>query len=175
MSQTNEVVVEHEGQQVFFSVSPCSWRNKNYGLQVKFSTVANAVNAESEFIRDKSFEASDKPKDVLDSAAKELVEKWLAENGTALLNEHVEKWGKTKAAFLADFAQEEKRAAAAQKRADTRYKKKGYTHRVNTIIHPSQGDDYEVVSYVSGEPSAKDIAVIMRKSEIKTGYAVTAL
>lgn len=167
--------IDFNGEQVIFRVSPCSWMHKGYGLQVGLSMKENAVNAESEFIRDESYEATDKPMEELDRAGRAFAEKWLAENGTALLHEHVAKWQAAKDEFDKEFAEEDKKAAAAQKRADARYKKKGYTHRVNAWIHPSQGDDFQSVSYVMGEPSEKDIAQILRRSEVKTDYVVTAL
>lgn len=168
--------INHNGEQVYFSVSPCSWMNKGYGLQVQISLKEHAVNAESEFIHDKGIEATDKPKQELDDAAKVIVQKWLADNGTALLHEHVDKWKAAKAQFDAEFAEEDARFTAQQKEDDKKHKAKGYTHRVDAWIHPAQGgDDYQTTTYFVGEPKKADIAALLRSSEVKDDYSVTKL
>jgi hypothetical protein len=175
MQETNNTI-NHNGEQVFFSVSPCSWMYKHYGLQVKISLKEHAVNAECEFILDKGIDATDKPKQELDDAAKVMVEKWLGENGTTLLHEHVAKWKAAKAKFDAEFAEEDARFAEQQKKDDKKHKAKGYTHRVDAWIHPTQGgDDYQTTTYFVGEPKKADIARLLRSSEVKNDYSVTAL
>lgn len=175
MQETTNII-NHKGEQVFFSVSPCSWMKQGYGLQVQISMKEHAVNAESEFILDKSIEATDKSKQELDAAAKVMVEKWLGDNGTALLHEHVAKWKAVKAEFDAEFAEEDARFAAQQKKDDKKHKAKGYTHRVDAWIHPAQGgDDYQTTTYFVGEPKKADIAGLLRSSEVKDDYSVTEL
>jgi hypothetical protein len=175
MLQRNGNTIDHNGEQVFFSVSPCSWMYANYGLQVQLSLTENAVNAESEFILDKTFEAMKKPMQELDSAAKDVAEKWLAENGTALLHERVTTWRARAAEFEAKMQKDAKREAAAQKRSDKSHKAKGFTHRVNAWIHRAQGDDFERVAYVIGDPGKAEIAKIIRSSTVKDDYVVTVL
>lgn len=176
MLQENSHTIDHNGEQVIFSVSPCSWMNRSYGLQVRISLTKNAVNAESEFIIDKGFEATDKPMQVLDDAAKSMVEKWLSENGTKILHEQVAKWKVTAAEFARDIVEEEERAAAEQTRDDKKYKAKGYTHRLNAYVHPEHGgDDYMTVTYFAGAPKKAQIDKILRSSAVKDDYAVTEL
>lgn len=175
MLQQNRQTIDHNGEQVFFSVSPCSWMYPKYGLQVGISLTENAVNAESEFILDKGFNAMDKPMQDLDLAAKAMVEKWLTENGTAVLRERVVEWQASNAQFAKEMEQEEKRMAAEQKRSDQRHKAKGYTHRVNAFFHPEHGDDYMTVAYVVGKPDKAQIDKILRSSTVKDDYTVTEL
>lgn len=175
MLQETTNTIDHNGEQVFYSVSPCSWMNKHYGLQVQISLKPNAVNAESEFIRDKGIEATDKPKQELDAAAKVMVEKWLGENGTAILHENVAKWKAAAAEFAREFAAEDARFAAQQKKDDKKYKAKGYTHRVDAWIHPDDGDDYQTTTYFAGEPQKAEIDKLLRKSAVKNDYTVTEL
>jgi hypothetical protein len=175
MLQETDNTINHNGEQVFFSVSPCSWMNKGYGLQVQVSLKQNAVNAESEFIIDKGIEASSKPKQELEAAAKIMVEKWLAENGTSILHDSIAKWQVAKAEFARDIAAENERAAAQQKKDDKKYKAKGYTHRLDAWIHSDDGDDYQTTSYFAGEPQKAQIDKILRKSAVKDDYAITEL
>jgi hypothetical protein len=175
MLQKTENVIDHNGEQVFFSVSPCSWMYPNYGLQVQLSLAENAVNAESEFILDKAFDAMKKPMPELEAAAKGMAEKWLAENGAAILHERVATWRARASEFDAEMQKEAKREAAAQKRRDKSHKAKGFTHRVNAWIHPDQGDDFERIAYVVGKPEKADIAKILSSSTVKDDYVVTEL
>lgn len=175
MLQENRQSIDHNGEKVFFSVSPCSWMKRGYGLQISISMAEYGVNAESEFVVDKSYEASDKPHEQLDAAGKVLAQKWLDENGTQPLHALAAKWHGTKEQFAVDIVAIEKREAAAQKRADKRHKTKGYTHRVNAVIHPEHGDDRITVSYIVGAPTDEDIAAILRASVVKDDYVVTEL
>ncbi len=175
MLQQNRQTIDHEGEQVFFSVSPCSWMYPNYGLQVGISLTQNAVNAVSEFIIDKGVEATNRPMQELDDAAKVMVEKWLSENGTKILHEKAAKWKVAAAEFAAESEKENKRMAAAQKRSDARHKAKGYTHRVDACIHPAHGDDYLTSTYVVCTPDKAQIDKILRSSVVKDDYVVTEL
>lgn len=176
MSQETSNIIEHNGEKVFFEVSPCSWMNKGYGLQVQISVKANPVNAESEFIRDKAIEATERTKQELEDAAKVMVTEWLGANGTALLHDNVAKWQAARAEFARDLQKEEERFAAKQAKDDKKYKAKGYTHRVDAVIHPtSGGDDYMTSTYYAGKPTEKDIAKLLRSSEVKDDYKVTEL
>jgi hypothetical protein len=160
---------------MFFSVSPCSWMYPNYGLQVQLSLAENAVNAESEFILDKAFDAMKKPMPELEAVAKDMAEKWLSENGTAILHDNVTSWRARAAEFKAEMEKDAKRDLAAQKRRDKSHKAKGFTHRVNAWIHPDQGDDFERIAYVVGKPEKADIAKILSSSTVKDDYVVTEL
>ena len=175
MLQENRQAIEHNGEQVFFSVSPCSWMYPRYGLQVGISLTQDGVNAETEFVLDKGFDAIDKPMQHLNEAARTMVEKWLAENGTAPLHDLRAKWQAAKAQFAVEIEKDEKRTAAAREREDKRYKAKGYTHRIDAVIHPAHGDDHLSVSYVAGIPTEEDIARILFSSVVKSDYVVTEL
>ncbi len=176
MLQENRQTIEHNAEKVFFSVSPCSWMYPNYGLQVQVSLSENAVNAASEFILDKAFDAMNKPLQDLDAAAKVMVEKWLSENGTTILHDKAAKWKVASAEFAREIADENERIAAQQKKDDKTRKAKGYTHRLDACIHPKHGgDDYLTTTYFVGAPTEAQIAKILRSSEVKNDYAVTEL
>ncbi len=176
MLQQNRQTIEHNGEEVFFAVSPCSWMYPKYGLQVQISLKENAVNAESEFIIDKGIEAASKSKEEREAAAKVMVEKWLGENGTKILHENVAKWKVAAAEFAREIAEENERVAAQQQKDDKKYKAKGYTHRLDAWIHPENGgDDYMTVTYFVGAPTEAQIAKVLRSSEVKNDYTVTEL
>jgi hypothetical protein len=167
-------IITHNGETVTFEVSPCSWMYKHYGLQVRVSLEGDNCNAVSEFLLDKGYEATAMTKDEMATSAKAMVEDWLAKNGTDPLHSRLESWKKAKAAFEADIEKTNKRHATASARRDKRYKAKGFTHRVNAIIH-GEGDDYETVAYFAGTPNDAQIAKLLRESAVKNDYVVTEL
>lgn len=171
----NTSMIEHDGEKVFVAVSPCSWMNKHYGLQVKISLKPDAVNAESEFVIDKTFDAHDMPRAETYRAGKALGEKWIAENGTALLHARVAEWAANAAKLNEELAKIDKREAAALKRRDSRYKRQGFTHRVTAWIHPEHGDDFQRIAYVQSAPTPLEIAGILKSSTVGDDYVVTAL
>lgn len=174
MQSTNQTIV-FNNERVNFSVSPCSWMYPDSGLEISLSVKENAVNAECEFVADKSFDAMNKPMQLLDAAAKVMAEKWLAENGTSPLHEKLALWKAMSDALRSGLAKAQKRQDELQKRRDQDHKVKGYTHRVNAWVHPQHGDDYMKVAYYAGNPDKAAISKLLKFSSIKNDYSVTEL
>jgi hypothetical protein len=168
-------MMQFNGEQVKFAVSPCSWMYLNYGLQVQVWVGEHTGDAGSKFINDKTIAATELPRQNLNAIALGMIEKWLAENGTAPLHDAVRVYEEADAKFKAEEAKEQKRAEARQARQDARQKAKGYTHRVDMWIHPARGDDYQATAYVVGTPDEVVISKLLRSSRIKTDYTVVAL
>jgi len=59
---------------------------------------------------------------------------------------------------------------------DAKHKSKGYTHKVDAVIHPKcGGDDYEVTVYYVGEPSKPNVErLLARTSCVTDQYSISA-
>ena len=167
--------MEHKGETVFYEVSPCSWMYKGYGLQVRISMKERAVNAESEFLLDKTTDAHGVAPDKLEAKAALTVAEWLKTNGTKPLHESVAKWARISAEFEQKFADEEKKTAERIKRTDARRKREGYTHKLDAWIHPARGEDFMITVYGKQLFTKEDIADQLRASTVKNDYAITEL
>lgn len=165
--------IKFEGRAVYFEVSPCSWMNVGYGLQVKISSKEKpACNAESIFINDKTVSGiSEMPEETRDEYARHAVIEYLKANGIAPLDAAVTNW----AAAQAKYAEEDKKIAAREVQEAAKRKAEGYTHKVELWIHPRNGSDYQRAYFVKGEPSKTWIAGKLRLSVRKDDFSVTAI
>jgi hypothetical protein len=59
---------------------------------------------------------------------------------------------------------------------DAKYKKKGYTHRVEAWIHPASGDDYSIAFWIQN-PTVEEIQKVIRKkkSQVLDDYKMVEL
>lgn len=92
----------------------------------------------------------------------------------------MEEKGMTRDEILAAMKIEIEKTAAKQKikqeKEKQELKAKGYTHLVLAYVHPRNGgDDYQTGAYYIGEPTEKDIAKLLVRSEVKTDYRVEVL
>lgn len=161
---------------IFWEVSPCSWMYPGYGLQVRISLKANAVNAECEFVHNKTVRADTLPKDQLREAAEHEVRQWLEQHGVKPLQTAVTKWARYAAKFKREESIRQARSKQQLAAADAKHKAQGFTHRVDAWIHPrAGGDDYPVRLYTRQSPTAAELRKLLQPSAIKTDYRVTPL
>jgi hypothetical protein len=83
--------VSFKGETVYYIVSQASF-NPGYGLQVKIALRPRAVNAESEFVHDKSIDLKGKNPSQVDDEAIKLVFKYLNKHGTDALAKAMKDW-----------------------------------------------------------------------------------
>lgn len=163
------------GREVFVSISPCSWMYDTYGLQVSLATKANACNAESEFVRDKSIQAATMSRDDLRAAAETTAVQWLEANGLSKLDEAVSVWAVKAGTFAKTIAAAAKKEAKARLKRLTKLQAKGFTHVMDAWIHPESGDDYRAEVCFSEPPTKEDIKRALRASTVKTDYKVSGI
>ena len=70
----------------------------------------------------------------------------------------------------------EKKYQAKLKKDDAKYKAKGCTHRITTWVHPTRGDDYQIIMWMTN-PTAEEIVAQLKKKRgaDTTGYQLVAL
>lgn len=168
--------VQYGGETVHCSISPCSWMYPDYGLQVQVSLDEKGVNAASEFIRDAAFKVTRENIAEALERAKVIATAWLASHdGVVVLRRKAAEWKRIDAEFAAELAKEDKAERRRIASRKSRAKSKGFTHRFVGWVHPSQGDDYQVEAFTVGEPTASQVAKLLRGSAVKTDYVVEAL
>ena len=153
------------GTVVFYEISPCSWMDADYGLQVRFSLSERAANAASAFVCRKDLA-------VTAANATKMAEEFLAQGGLEKLHRAVAQWDQHKTELRAEAraARAEDVARVAKMRAD------GFTHRVVAWIHPAAGgSDRPVELYTRGRPSFRRIRTLLAESEVKNDYRIEAL
>jgi hypothetical protein len=66
---------------------------------------------------------------------------------------------------------------AADRLENAKMKKQGYTHRFDAWVHPARGDDYSIVGFTKFEPTAGEMAQILKRkgSQVLTDYQVSEL
>jgi hypothetical protein len=167
--------IEHDGEKVYWEVSPCSWMYKHYGMQIQLSLKPNAVNAASEFVNDKSIKGCDEMKAAeRNKLGRELAQKWLTAHGTKPLHAAQQRWDKVDAEYDAKMKKSEAGRKVKQQKQDDQQKAKGFTHRLDGWLHVN-GDDRQVQAYFKGEPKKADIDAVMKKSAVKDDYKLTKL
>lgn len=111
-----------KGDTVYYKVSPVSWQQPNFGLQVQLTVNLDpnvrfhANNAESEFVRDETVKAYKKTAESLDDAALKTVFKWLTANGTKSLHRKVKDWAAFEKEHNSKQAAKDKLAKKGQKK-----------------------------------------------------------
>jgi len=162
--------LRYKGQLVYASVSPCSWMYQGYGLQIQLSLKENGENAESVFPKDKEFECRDVSLDILMPRAQSLAISYLQTNGLEPLQKALDHWAEAQKKWDEILKKEE----AALLRDHAKHKAKGFTHYTTGWVH-SSGDDYQVGAYSKGAPTEAQIKKLLKRSVVKTDYAVTEL
>jgi hypothetical protein len=117
--------ISFKGETVFYEVSPVSWQQPGYGLQIKLSLDPHAPNAACEFVKDEKIDAYKKDAEKLDDAAIKLAFSWLNKNGGPdSIAKKQAAWGKEEAKYdKADAAEREK----ASKKPSPKTLPKGYS------------------------------------------------
>jgi len=89
--------------------------------------------------------------------------------------------GKCESCFLSELrallAQGQKKEQQKLARADSKFKKQGYTHRVDAWIHPASGGDDKLVSLYMVNPTDKQIQTELKKGNscVLNDYKLTVL
>lgn len=164
--------VIHQGQTVFFSLSPCSWMYPGYGLQVKLSLTPNGFNGASVFINDKSIQGD---RAALEAAAPGAVDKWLSVHGVQPLHDAVAKNATLEAEFALENERNRRRDQVRDQKRIAKLKQQGFTHRIDGWVHPSSGSDRQVSVVTKGTPTDAMIKSALRGCSLKTDYKVSAL
>lgn len=163
-------VADCNGTPVHAEVSLCSYGGA-YGLQVSLCFSPGACNAESIFVRD----AAITDPATFEAEAPKMVAAYLAKNGVAELHKRIADYAAALVELRAESKVAEAKEAKRAARAAAKRKSEGYTHQFSAWIHPARGDDYRIEAFVKGEPTAADIASLLKKSTVKTDYTVAAL
>lgn len=169
---------EVSGIRIEAKISPCSWMYKHIGLQLSLSApgVGNA-HARGKIAFDQAT-AEDAQK-ILDSVriipcktcGKPAFDPKTVAGGPD------GDCGVCRIAKIdAEIAVEAAKEQAKLKRMDAKYKKQGYTHRIEGWIHPATGDDRQI-SFWMKNPTEAQIKSELRKarSTVLDDYAVIEL
>jgi hypothetical protein len=170
-----------QGHSFTAEISPCSWMDPDYGLQVGIAIDGDHSNGGMRFSRSK----------------KPFAKCTVADFEALLVNIEVRPCPRCatgvrlvgsrddtdlcERCFLQDldrsFAALLAREQAGEAIADRRARARGYTHKVSAWVHPHAGDDYQIVFYSTGEPSAATAHAQLRKerSVRLDDYTVQAL
>ncbi len=166
------------GDKVNISISPCSWMDEYYGLQLKCTLLSTN---ETIYIisKIKYNEATDEDFDnlcttlYLDTPCKcgnnrLRSSKMISTNRGDLCEKcFIEKLDKE----FAIEAEEEKKEIEAQ---DKKMKQKGFNYKVTAWIH-GNGDDQCVEIYYKTEPTTADIKKALKQSVVKDDYTIRQL
>lgn len=172
---SDERFVTHDGEKVYWEVSPASWMHHGYGLQIKLSLKPHSSNAASEFANDKSVkDLVDMPRAKIDKLGREFAQKWVTANGTKPLHDAQTRWDKIDAEYREQSKKDEAKHKVKQAKLDAKYKSQGFTHRLDGWLHLN-GDDRQIQAYFKGAPGKADIANVMKRSAVKTDYKLTTL
>jgi len=107
--------ISFKGETVYYNISPVSFQNRTYGLQVQIALRPRAVNAESEFVRDQSVNVYGKNAESADDAAIKVVFKYLNKHGTEPLAKAMDDWRKVDDEFRDRESKKGAKMAAAPK------------------------------------------------------------
>lgn len=168
------------GIELKVSVSPCSWMNEGYGLQVEYTSADRRSHG---FIGDKKFDQANATKEnVVEMLQTHLT---LQDCGTCklpcLIDPKSNRGTSCEKCFMKALRSEwDKEDALEEKKLEAeiaKMKKQGYTHRVAMWIHPASGDDYQMDVYTKGEPTTERIQDTLKKkrSKVLTDYQVIPL
>lgn len=151
---TTFTVTAPDGRTVHGEISPCAWMYPGYGMQVRLALKLHACNAESEFLRWKTPYKQSSDSDVLAH-----VHAFLAKDGLKNLEAALVRWAQAQA----EFAEQDRKLAAADARRVASRKAKGYTHRMLAWVHPRAGSDFQIEAWFKSEPTRPEVVAILRK------------
>lgn len=173
-STVTNFVVQHN-QPVYVSISPCSWMNKKYGLQIRLSLQPNAVNAASIFDLNKSINATTIKLEELVKCAAAQAQRWLDANGIDPIKKAAKAWQAANEARERAMEAENKIHAKREVARLKDKQAKGFTHRLSAWVHPEDGSDYHVEAFKKGPVPFSFINKVLEKSVIKDDYCITVL
>ncbi len=147
-------------------VSPCSWMYPTYGFQI---SVVMAEGGKA-YVLEKELAFADASIDDMQRLLGTIgvipcikCRKPAFNPDTVQTNRE----GKCEQCFMtelnAEFEKEREKDARRMAKNDAKYKKQGYTHRVDAWIHPGRGDD-ESVTYYMKDPTDEAIRAQLRKN-----------
>jgi hypothetical protein len=163
------------GVQYFVEVSPCSFMYSDYGIQYTVALSRDACGSAKVSLCEKDL-AGRRPSPELMATVIFRAKKWLRSTGNAeLLQQLTREAAERLARYDAELAAE--REAAKKFYADEarKLKARGYTHCVTYVIHPECGDDAMWRAFFTAKPTDKQIAALLKKSEVKDDFVVAAL
>ncbi|WP_176000295.1 hypothetical protein [Burkholderia vietnamiensis] len=148
-------------------VSPCSWMNSKYGFQIKVTMSDGGGNA---FVHEKELAFADATVGDMSRLLETIgviscvkCSKPAFDPDTVRTNREK----KCERCFMgelnAEFEKGREKAARRMAKNDEKYKKQGYTHRVDAWIHRDAGDDV-AVSYYMKDPTDAQIQAELRKA-----------
>lgn len=168
------------GVALSLNVSPCSWMYQNYGLQVQI----NMAGGGCIYILDKELPFEKATEDDLNRMFDQVRIVACKRCGKPAFDPSVHdtnREGLCEGCFMSDLDAELEKATKKEeaqfKRLNAKYKKDGYTHRIDAWIHPKHGgDDYQASFFVKGEPSKSFIEKELAKtSRVTSDYTVVKL
>lgn len=163
--------VKVDDKTVYIKVSPCSWLNKGYGLQIGLSLRENAANIGTVFDVDRSVDATTVAKQDLLPLALTQAQRWVGENGLDRLQTAF----KNEADLYKKWDEMERQRLINDMRRYTKAKNDGYTHVMTASIHPKSGNDKIVEVLSVGAPDAETIKRTLRYSVVKNDYRVALI
>lgn len=170
------VVISHQSNLVYVQVSPCSWMNRGYGLQIGLSLVPNAPGIATAFTLNKEIKATELTDAELQSQALALATYFLATpDGYAQVVEAQKAYAAWRAEAAAHEAEVNAAAALADKAWREKMKAQGFTDCIDYVIHPKNGDDQVCRAAIRGALTPALIKALLRGSVVKTDYRVSPL
>lgn len=147
-------------------VSPCSWMYPNYGLQISVTMSDGGGKA---YVHEKELAFGDATVGDMGRLLETIGVISCVKCGKPAFNPDTVKTNREKqcercfmSELNAEFEKERKKQADRMVKNDAKYKKKGYTHRVDAWLHRDSGDDVQV-SYYMKDPTDDVIRAQLRK------------
>lgn len=166
-----------DGQAARASVSPCSWMYPSHGLQVEVNVAGGRWYNHDRSI---SFEHATEA-DVVRLAEQVRLCACAKCGGPAILDPSSNRKGQCEACFMAvlnaDLAAAQAKASKRAAAADRKQAAKGYKFKTTAWVHPSTGDDYQIMWYSVTAPTAAEVGKVLkaRRSSVTTDYTTTSL
>lgn len=154
---------------VYCEISPCSWMNQAYGMQVKLSLRKGASNAESVFLR-----WGTSYNDSCSDDVKSHVSEFIAQKRIIEIQKAEAEWAKASVELKARMRKSEAKRKEEDAAMLAKRKAEGYKYVVMAWIH-SHGDDKLIKGFFAKKPTKSEIAQLLKSSAIKTDYKIDKL
>ncbi|ABO59819.1 hypothetical protein Bcep1808_6932 (plasmid) [Burkholderia vietnamiensis G4] len=162
-----KVVRSIGGVELAATVDPCSWMYPGYGLQI--SVMMDGGGKAHLNQKSLAFEQA------TESDVKTLLEgvrivpcKQCSKPAFDPTSVSTNREGECESCFMAklnaEFAASQEKERKKLAKLDAKYKRQGFTHRVDAWIHPSGGGDDRQVSYYMTDPTDEQIKKELKKS-----------
>lgn len=148
-------------------VSPCSWMNPTYGFQISVTMSEGGGKA---YVHEKELAFADATVGDMSRLLETIGVIACVKCGKPAFDPDTVRTNREKqcercfmAKLNAEFEEGRKKEARRTAENDAKYKKQGYTHRVDAWIHRNDGDDV-AVSYYMQDPTDAQIRAKLRKA-----------